>query len=188
MSHHLRRCCPPTLLLLLAVAALVGCGAAPSAGSATLPTPDATPTPTATPSAWQVYHGQHFTISYPPGWSYETYPAPTGSTGTGLTLKGPGGPLDEIEVQVLYGFTDSQVSDYCRPDPNGTSVTLAGIPMTYSVVEGVHRYWHFFNSQHYSYGLSVQDATQPQATQAQHDQILATFRPDDPTPGCSAGA
>lgn len=104
----------------------------------------------------------------------------------GVTLKGPGG--DEITVQELYGFTDSQVRDYCRPDPNGTSVTLADIPMTYSAIEGVYRTWHFFNSQHYSYMLSVMDGNQPQATQAQHDQILATFRLDDPTPGCPAGA
>lgn len=186
MSHRLRRCCPPALLLLLAVAALAGCGATPSAAATTTTTPTAAPTATATPSAWQVYHGQHFAISSPPGWSYQTNPPPTGATGMGFTLKGPGG--DEITVQELYGFSDSQVQDYCRPDPTGTPVTLADIPMTYSAIEGVYRTWHFFNSQHYSYMLSVMDGNQPQATQAQHDQILATFRPDDPTPGCPAGA
>lgn len=155
----------------------------PSSSAAPTTTIYAPPTPANVPTGWQVYSGPHFTIAYPPDWSYKTNSPPTGSTGMSVTLKGPGG--DQITVQELYGFSDSQVRDSCRPNPNGPPMKLGGIPMTYEVVEGVYRDWQFFNSQHDSYNLTVLDGNQPQATQALHDQILATFRPDDPTPGCS---
>src|SRR5690349_11281031 len=176
------------IALTVALVSLGGCQAvagasiAPAATNTALAVAGTTPTSTA--ASWQVYRGERFTISYPAGWTYGTQPAPTGSTGTILTLQGPEG--DALTISEYSGYTYAQFQDMCRPNANGKPAQLAGLQMTYMVVEGVHRYWQFINSQRYSYGLSTDDGMQSQAIQAAHDQILATFKPDDPTPGCSS--
>lgn len=173
------------LLLLVLGAATSGCGASAQAltRSPSIPS-SASPAPTNTPASWHVYRGAHFTISYPPGWTYGIQSAPTGTMGTTVTLQGPAG--DALTIAEWYGYTDAQFRDLCRPNVDGTPAQLAGLPTTYMVVEGVHRSWQFINSQRYSYGISTDDGMQSPAIQAAHDQILATFKPDDPTPGCQS--
>ena len=57
--------------------------------------------------------------------------------------------------------------------------------MRYSTVEDVHRVWIFVDSARASYFISTLDLNQSTAMQAQHDAILATFRPDDRTSACA---
>lgn len=192
MRQRWRRLYLPSLLLLalLAITTLAGCGASASATTSTTSTtaPNTAgylpPTPTNVPAGWQVYSGPHFTIAYPSGWSTQSDNPPTGSMGLTISLQKPQGR--EIVVQELYGYSDAQFKDMCKPLVGGTPVRLATLPMTYQLFEGVYRQWFFINSNRYSYMLEVLDGNQPQAAQAADDAVLATFRPDDPTPGCQS--
>ncbi len=177
-ERAVRRLVSPRLWLsaaLLMVAALSSC-ALPAVGAS-----PATPTrtPAGGPAGWLVYHGDHFTIAYPPGWSYNL---PTTSDPQTLVviLTGPQ-PRDQIEVVEMTAVAAD--AEPCST-LGTTAATLAGLPMRYDVVEGVHRVWSFYTSAHISYDLSALDADQSTTMQTRHDSILATFRPDDRTPGC----
>jgi hypothetical protein len=56
--------------------------------------------------------------------------------------------------------------------------------MTYGISgEGQSdRTWGFINAQRTIFALDAGDAQSSHAIQAQNDAVLATFRPDDPTP------
>lgn len=183
----------PVLLMLSSCAMpLVGASApAPEPTSTLAPTLPPLPTSTATPTlpsayapaGWSVYWGDHFTIAYPPGW-YEMSPAAppeTGVTQTIIELTGPQ-PRDQITV-VESTFPQDQLTDFCATTGQ-TATLLAGLPMTYQVVEGVHRQWTFVTDKQISYQLSTFDGDSSATMQAQSDAILATFRPDDTAPGC----
>jgi hypothetical protein len=172
---------PLGLLILPMLLALSGC-ALPSVGATTTPPPAATTTVPGTPPGWSIYHGAHFTIAYPPQWSASN---PTTGAGQGvvLVLTGPQ-PRDQIEVIEDDGVTSDQVANYCAPT-GGTPRPLAGLAMSYSTAEGVHRVWVFVDNANSGYFLSTLDLDQSSAMQAQHDAILATFRPDDRTSGCA---
>jgi hypothetical protein len=64
-------------------------------------------------------------------------------------------------------------------------VSLAGLSMNYTVGEGVHRNWLFVNSNDVAFTLDARDATQSSQVQQQDNSVLATFRPDDSSSGCS---
>lgn len=148
------------------------------------PTQQATALPTATniPAGWSVFAGDHFTIAYPPTWTYTTSPPQTGLQGMGVSFAS-GQQTGEITVIESYGYSPSQAQSLCQP--GGTPATLAGLPMSYMVGEGVHRNWSFVNHDQISFVLDAFDAAQPQAVQQADDAVLATFRPANPTPLCS---
>jgi hypothetical protein len=129
-----------------------------------------------------VYTGAHFTIAYPPGWTYTSQGVTSADPSVLVIFTGPQ-PRDQIEVTEVAGVTQAQVPDYCTTT-GAKQVHLAGLVMNYQVAEGVHRVWSFFTSTHISYSLSALDADQSAAMQAQHDAILATFKPEDTAPGC----
>lgn len=165
------------LVALLVLGALSAC--APSAaGTAAAPT--TTPTVPGTSAGWSVYRGAHFTIAYPGGWSYTTT-----SGGVGQTIVKLVGPQsrDQIIIIETTGVPQDQAASDCHV-AGATQTKLAGLTMSYQVAEGVHRTWSFLTSAHTSYALNTLDADQPAATQARHDAILATFRPDVTTSGC----
>lgn len=82
--------------------------------------------------------------------------------------------LDEATLQ----------NDFCPNPSHEPTVTLAGLPMRYSVVEGVHRSWQFITTTGTSYQLSTNDGLASADVQAQDDAVLATFRSEVTTPGC----
>lgn len=145
-----------------------------------IPTPGP-PTPTNVPAGWQVYSGTHFTIAYPSGWTTTVSPAQTGLMGGGIVLTDPA-TSGQVTVSETWGYSQSQLQAMCQLQ--GAAVTLAGLSMKYSVGEGVHRNWLFIDSHGTAYTLDAMDANQSQSVQQQHDNILATFRPDDASPGC----
>lgn len=172
-------------IALLAVSALGGC-AAPAAGAATtatMPPPTATATVPGTPSGWSVYRGDHFTIAYPPQWSYT--PIPPGQVGndtlSSVVLNGPQ-PRAQIQINETT-FTQDEFANFCT-SAGRTATQLAGLPMRYALIEGVHRSWIFVSAERISYELSTFDGDWPANMQAQQNSILATFRPDDTTSGC----
>ena len=188
----MRHCLLSSILCMLLLGLVAGCGAIQpramtTATATTVPTatlPPGPPTPLNVPADWQVYSGQHFTIAYPSGWTHTTSPMQTGLMGQGIILTDPAAypSTGQIEVLEEYGFSQSQLQAMCQIQ--GTTVTLARLSMKYIVGEGVHHNWLFINSNGVAHTLDAMDANKPQAVQQQHDAVLATFRPDDPTPGC----
>ncbi len=176
-THCLRFCA----FALLVASALSACSL-PGIGASS---PTATPAaPSAnSPAGWQVYEGQQFTIAYPPDWSYGFKSPPTGAQGQGIVLSGPQAS-DQVTILEEYGFSDSDIQNLCKLGEGETMTRLAGLPMKYTLGEGVYRTWFFLNSEHYSYALTVLDGNQPQAVQKLHDAILATFKPNDSASGC----
>lgn len=154
--------------------------------SCALPTPGgAAPAPTQTPvyapAGWTAYRGDHFTIAYPTGWT-EHQTTSNGGQSSVITLAGPQ-PRDQITISETR-FTPDQRADFCSTTGQ-TATQLAGLPVLYQVVEGVHRQWTFVSAGGISYGLSAFDADQPTTMQEGHNAILATFRPDDRASDCS---
>ncbi|HEX9037583.1 MAG TPA: hypothetical protein VF808_11400 [Ktedonobacterales bacterium] len=174
----LLRCC---VVAALTAGALSACDLPGIASS----TPTATPAQAsgALPTGWQVYKGVDFSIDYPPDWSLNLQAPPTGSQGQGIVLSGPQAS-DTVTIIEEYGFTDSDIVNLCKLGEGETPTHLAGLPMTYTLGEGVYRTWFFMNSAHQSYSLTVLDGNQPQSVQKQHNAILATFQPNDMNPGC----
>jgi hypothetical protein len=142
-------------------------------------------TPTSAPTGSQVYSGQHFTLTYPTGWTLTTSPAQTGLMGDGIILTDPAAqpPAGPVTVTEAWGYSPSQLQALCQLP--GTAVRVAGLSMKYTIGEGVHRNWLFVNSQGVAFTLDAMDANQSLAVQQQHNAILATFRPDDGTTACA---
>lgn len=157
---------------------------APTTAATATPTQQATALPTATniPSGWSVFAGDHFTIAYPPTWTYTTSPPQTGLQGMGVSFSN-GQQSGVITVIESYGYSPTDAQSLCSR--GGTPVTFDGLPMSYMVGEGVHRNWTFVNHDQISFDLDAFDAAQPQAVQQADDAVLATFRPANPTPLCS---
>lgn len=165
------------LAVLLAVSALGGC-ALPALGGAA---PAPTQTPVYAPAGWTAYRGDHFTIAYPTGWT-EHQTTSNGGQSSVIALTGPQ-PRDLIEVVETANVTQADVPAYCGA-AGQTPLQLAGLRVTYQVVEGVHRTWTFVTDKQISYQLSTFDGDSSATMQAQSDAILATFRPDDHASGC----
>ncbi len=184
MTQRVTRC-GLCLIALLILGAISAC-AQPALDSNKPQAPSATPTIPGIPMGWSVYRGAHYTIAYPKGWSYSTQSIASPGLGDGqealVVFTGPQ-PRDLIDVEELDDVTSGQIPLVCG-SPGQTSVQLAGLPMSYQVAEGVHRVWSFLTGKGTSYTLDVLDADQSAAIQAQHNAILATFTPDDTTPGC----
>jgi hypothetical protein len=144
------------------------------------------PTPTDVPAGWQFYSGQHFVITYPPAWTTATSPSQTGLSGGGVILTNPAmsPATSQISVVEEWGYSSSQLQAICQLQ--GTTVSLAGLPMNYTVGEGVHRNWLFVDSQGVTFTLDALDAAQSSQVQQLDNSILATFQPDDPSSGCPA--
>lgn len=175
-----RRCASigACVVALLMFNALSAC-ALPLVGASTAKAVGVKP---AAPAGWTIYHGAHFSIAYPAGWSSATPTFAGDGQSVVVILSGPQ-PRDQIEVVETSGIPQAQIPDVCAATGQSPA-HLAGLPMTYTVAEGVHRVWSFFSAAHISYQVSAMDADQPAAMQAQHNTILATFQPDDTTPGC----
>ena len=76
------------------------------------------------------------------------------------------------------------VSSVCTS--NDEKVTFAGLPMFYSAANyGRTQFWEFATSNATYYLLQTTDASNDPGIQASDKSILATFRPDDMTSGCS---
>lgn len=188
-----------TILLLSAIFLLVigGCGTTAAQTRTASPTPTSPvvastptttpvpgpPTPTNVPAGWRVYSGTHLTIAYPADWTFTTSQAQQGLMGGGAIFSSSQ-HTGLITVVETYGYSQSQLQSICHLD--GTPKTLAGIQMKYVLGEGVHRTWSFVNSKGVEFTLDAFDANQSQDVQALDDNILATFRPDDASLGCSS--
>ena len=169
------------IIALLAASALTACDVPGLSSSA----PTATPAPTNgnLPAGWQVYQGARFTIAYPPGWTYNLESSAGGYQSQGVAFDGPAAG-DHLTIVEEYGFTAPDIQSLCTVGQGQSRVTMAGLPMIYAVVEGIHRTWYFMTSQRYGYALDADDGLQSAANQRQHDAILATFKPSDTALGC----
>jgi hypothetical protein len=73
---------------------------------------------------------------------------------------------------------------FCRQQ--GTPVQLAGLTWRYITAEnGVLQAWLFVSDRGTIYGMGAQDGTQPQSVQQQDAAVMATFRAEYTTPGCT---
>ncbi len=91
-------------------------------------------------------------------------------------------PRDLIDVEELDALRWSRFLWFATHRLN--VCPTGGAAEGYQVAECVHRVWTFLTGKGTSYTLDVLDADQSAAIQAQHNAILATFTPDDTTPGC----
>lgn len=167
---------------------LLGACAPPFARGAATPTAvrpatptEVPPTPTNVPAGWVVFVGPHFTIAYPKAWTYANGAVPGNAFGVSIVLQNAStGEL--LTIEETYGYTPAQLQTLCAQGAGPAQ--LAGLPMRYTLDAGATRTWYFVTSHHYAYALVALDAGQPPSVLAAHDAILATFRPDDPFPGC----
>jgi hypothetical protein len=184
-------------VLILAIA--TGCSVMSTGSTPAISTPTMTiyapptatvapapPTPTDVPAGWQFFSGQHFVITYPPAWTTSLLPSQTGLSGGGVILTNPatGPAASQVSVVEEWGYSSSQLQAICQLQ--GTTVNLAGLPMNYTVGEGVHRSWLFVDNQGVTFSLDALDAARPSQVQQLDNSILATFQLDDSTSGCPA--
>ncbi len=188
----------PVFALLGALALLCLAACAPAATASVSPTATVTsvptlaptptlapaPTPTNVPDGWSVLVGWHFSLAYPPGWTPQTVPQQDGSV-LYLVIA----PNNQMAVRVLVQDHEPALNIqgmYCPPASGEVQhITLAGLPMTYTPLSGEGqsmRSWAFVNAQATAFALDAGDAQSSNATQAQDESILATFRPDNATP------
>lgn len=184
------------ILCCMALMSTTACATAtpPTSSSAAVTRAPNTSGGTSSTSASRAAPGAaHFSLSVPTNWTVtavapSTLGSAPGVTSEGIELSSPsftGGPYQLEITDYAHIPVDQLQSGYCSTTGT-TAVTYAGLPMRYSVAEGVYRTWQFVNSQGTSYFLSAMDATQPSSVQQANDAILATFKPDEATPGCPA--
>lgn len=178
--------------LALAVSVLAACGiSSADTRPAATPIPTSTlgpPTPTNVPAGWHVYSGQHFTIAVPADWGVKTYPLSVTQQGHDVTYSFSPSTTAHLGVDVMEdsGLDEATLQhDFCPNPAHEPTVALAGLPMRYSVIEGVHRSWQFITNTGTSYQLSINDGLAGKDVQAHDDAVLATFRSEDTTPGCA---
>jgi hypothetical protein len=201
-----------TALLLVALLLLGGC-ALPGMGLAAPAqlAPTATPTlwmgaPRGLPTGWKVYHATHFTLALPADWEFSKSDEPQDSI--------PPAPppfiyMMDMSPNILSGLvyewdglTPAQVhDDFCTSTADDTVVTMAGLPMRFSVGYGPlgsgssynpFEYEWIFISNHgsvywfdfYTDSLPV-DAGTPLYSAHVARLILNTFAPQYATWGCA---
>jgi hypothetical protein len=186
------------LAVLLLGVLLAGCGGtATSSPTATeKPLPVGTPSPTLVPrpSSWPVYHGAHFTLAYPSGWTSEATPQGNSTPSSPDVVYSFVSPDRTTAVQVNEsdGLDVATVQQICASQARDALVMFAGLPMRYSpmVAGGRVRQWTYVTDRGTVYGLAADDyygtASSSDAIRAQNEAILATFRPDEGfgAPGC----
>jgi len=153
---------------------------APSPSATSIP-PGLASTPTDVPDGWQVYATAHFSIAYPADWIVQVSPNSDG--GTNYEFEGSNG-AGRVQVAEADHVDAAIVSSVCTS--NDEKVTFAGLPMFYSAENyGRTQLWEFATSNATYYLLQTTDASNDPGIQASDKSILATFRPDDMTSGCS---
>jgi hypothetical protein len=158
------------------------------------PSPTQSPTPVPRPIGWQVYHGAHFTLAYPPAWTVEATPQGDSTPSSPNVVYSFVSPdrTAAVQVQELDGLDDATVQHICAGQSRNALVTFAGLPMRYdaTVAAGRVRDWAFVTDRGTAYTLAADDyfgtATSSNAIKAQNEAMLATFRPDEGygTSGC----
>lgn len=152
------------------------------ATSTTTPSPFEAPTPTNVPAGWRVLATTYFSLAYPPDWMPQTDGPSTGQ----FVIWAPS-RQDAVTVNVVLHVEvpPMELTLYCQPQREGARhTTLANLPMSLQVTGLANsvRVWRFVNAQQTLYQLSVGDALTDTATQARHEAIFATFRPNIATP------
>src|SRR5487761_1917403 len=174
------------LALLGVLLCLAAC--APTATVNARPTPTATstpvvaPTPTNVLAGWRILATTYFSLAYPPDWTPDT-----GSSSTGQFVIWAPARQDAVTVNVVLQaeVPPMELTLYCQPQREGARpTTLANLPMSLQLTGLANsvRVWRFVNAQQTLYQLSVGDALTDAATQARHEAIFATFRPNIATP------
>jgi hypothetical protein len=127
----------------------------------------------------------HFSIAYPPNWTTQTYPQMDGSVLYTVLPPDPHEPPVDVQVQEKTPNITIKGA-YCTVGGGAQYVTLGGVPMSYGLSGeeggGVKRGWYFANAQATGFALTADDTQLGNAVQAQDDDILATFRPDNADP------
>ena len=179
-----------TLLCLAACAPTVTVNAPPTptvaanalTASTATSSPFVAPTPTDIPTGWSVLATTYFSMAYPPDWTPQTE-----GTSTGQFIFWAPARKDAVTVNVVLQakVPSGELTLYCQPQSEGARhTTLANLPMSLQLTGLAHsvRVWRFVNAQQTLYQLSVGDALTDAATQARHEAIFATFRPNIATP------
>lgn len=150
--------------------------------STATPSPFMAPTPTNIPTGWSVLATTYFSLAYPPDWTTDT-----GGSSIGQFVIWAPARKDAVVVNVVLQakVPPGEMTLYCQPQSEGARrTTLANLPMSLQLTGLAHsvRVWRFVNAQQTLYLLSVGDALTDAATQARHEAIFATFRPNIATP------
>lgn len=145
-------------------------------------TPFVASTPTNVPTGWSVLATTYFSLAYPPDWTPET-----GGSSTGQFVIWAPAHQGAVVVNVVLQakVPPMELTLYCQPQSeDARHTTLANLPMSLQDTGLAHsvRVWRFVNAQQTLYLLSTGDALADAATQARHEAIFATFRPNIATP------
>jgi hypothetical protein len=142
--------------------------------------------PAKVPAGWHVFHGPHFALAYPPGWTVSKNAQATGTAAHANVAYGFASPdrKQMVAVNEQDGWDAATIQrEFCRQQ--STPVELAGLTWRYVTAEnGVLRAWLFITDRGTVYGMGAQDGTQPQSVQQQDAAVMATFRAEYTTSGC----
>ncbi len=168
------------LVTLLAVSACAAAGARSTAGTPTV-------VPTDTPVGPMTYSAGDFSIVYPGELVAVPGEMPTGEQGFSVSIMIPNQYNGQmiLLIQEAYPYPQATFQQLCAGI--GSPTTLAGLPMYYRTIVGdTQRFWTYVDSNKNMYNLWAFDLGQGTTAQDRQrdDQILATFKVKDTTPGC----
>lgn len=164
-------------------------GACGGGSTAALPV-NSTLMPAHVPSGWRVFHGAHFALAYPEGWTAnESMQASTSTSRRDINYGFASADHKQlVSVTEQDGWDSGSVQKvFCQQQgaQQGTSVQMAGLTWRYMTAQsGAMRVWILITGQGTVYGLGAMDGTQPQAVQQQNEAVLATFHAEYTAPGC----
>lgn len=141
--------------------------------------------PASVPFGWHVFHGPHFALAYPDGWTVRTSAQSTDTAGR-LNV---GYAFDSADRKPMVSVNEQDGWDAASIEKTfcsqGQPVQMAGLTWRYVTAQnGELRAWLFVAGKGTLYGVGTQDGAQPQAVQQQNQAVLATFRAEYTTPGC----
>jgi hypothetical protein len=175
-----------SLILLATLLAMSACAAAGTRSTAGTPTA----VPTDTPAGPMTYSAGDFSITYPGDLVAVPGEPPTGEQGTRVSIMIPdqGNGHEILQILETYPTAQATLQSLCAWLAGmGSPTTLAGLPMYYrTIVGGTVRHWTYVDSNKNTYDLWADDLGQGTTAQDRQrdDQILATFKVKDTTPGC----
>lgn len=170
MSWRIRRLALVGLMALACALALAACGETSDTGGT---------------ASWQHYTGAHFSLSYPSDWQEKAIPLqPNGAAASGNTYVffAPGGG-QEVAVAELDGLTSAATQIACTS--KGTKVTIAGLPMIYSLSNSGVRNYTFVSASKIGYTLISEGPSKQPGNQDTYNQVMNTFHPDVSDSACS---
>jgi hypothetical protein len=143
--------------------------------------------PTDTPIGPATFVATDFSIVYPGEWLAVPGQPPTGQQGTRVSILIPDQANGHEVLQILETSGGNQSMQSICAARQGSPTSLAGLPTYYATAVGnTVRQWTYVDSNRNTYSLVAFDLGQDSTPQDRQrdDQILATFKVKNTTPGC----